>query len=170
MEFIPSYIARKLWKEEIEYMYPDLRAELTRKYGAEVAQEERKKLIEDLAPIMKDTYGIAVYQEQLMFLVQAMAGFSLWEADMLRRGVAKKKKAVIEQLKKEFVERWAKFRGYKPETTTQIYEKMIEPAASYSFNKSHSVCYAMIAYQTAYLKAHYPDEFTAVTNESEINN
>ena len=161
MEFIPSYIARKLWKEEIEYMYPDLRAELTRKYGAEVAEEERKKLIEDLAPIMKDTYGIAVYQEQLMFLVQAMAGFSLWEADLLRRGVWKKKKAVIEQLKKEFVERWASFRGYKPETTTQIYEKMIEPAASYSFNKSHSVCYAMIAYQTAYLKVHYPVEFSA---------
>ena len=161
MEFIPSYIARKLGKEEIEYMYPDLRSELTRKYGSEVAQEERKKLIEDLAPIMKDTYGIAVYQEQLMFLVQAMAGFSLWEADMLRRGVAKKKKAVIEQLKKEFVERWASFRGYKPETTTQIYEKMIEPAASYSFNKSHSVCYAMIAYQTAYLKVHYPVEFSA---------
>ena len=161
MEFIPSYIARRLWKEEIEYMYPDLRAELTRKYWPEVAEDERKKLIEDLGPIMKDTYGIAVYQEQLMFLVQAMAGFSLWEADLLRRGVGKKKKAVIEQLKKEFVERWASFRGYKPETTTQIYEKMIEPAASYSFNKSHSVCYAMIAYQTAYLKVHYPVEFSA---------
>ena len=161
MEFIPSYIARRLGKEEIEYMYPDLRAELTRKYWAEVAEQERKKLIEDLWPIMQDTYGIAVYQEQLMFLVQAMAWFSLWEADLLRRGVWKKKKAVIEQLKKEFVERWASFRGYKPETTTQIYEKMIEPAASYSFNKSHSVCYAMIAYQTAYLKVHYPIEFSA---------
>lgn len=161
MEFIPSYIARKNWKEEIEYMYPDLRAELTKKYWAEVAEEERKKLIEDLNPFLKETYWIAVYQEQLMFLVQAMAWFSLWEADLLRRGVWKKKKYVIEQLKKEFVERWASFHWYKPETTTQIYEKMIEPAASYSFNKSHSVCYAMIAYQTAYLKVHYPIEFSA---------
>ena len=161
MEFIPSYINRRLWKEEIEYMYPDLKIELTRKYWAAVAEEERKKLIEDLDPFLKETYWIAVYQEQLMFLVQAMAWFSLWEADLLRRGVWKKKKYVIEQLKKEFIERWASFHGYKPETTTQIYEKMIEPAASYSFNKSHSVCYAMIAYQTAYLKVHYPVEFSA---------
>lgn len=161
MEFIPSYINRRLWKEEIEYMYPDLRVELTRKYWPEVAEEERRKLIEDLNPFLKETYGIAVYQEQLMFLVQAMAWFSLWEADLLRRGVWKKKKYVIEQLKKEFIERWASFHWYKPETTTQIYEKMIEPAASYSFNKSHSVCYAMIAYQTAYLKVHYPIEFSA---------
>ena len=161
MEFIPSYINRRLWKEEIEYMYPDLKAELTRKYWAQVAEEERRKLIEDLDPFLKETYGIAVYQEQLMFLVQAMAWFSLWEADLLRRGVWKKKKYVIEQLKKEFIERWASFHWYKPETTTQIYEKMIEPAASYSFNKSHSVCYAMIAYQTAYLKVHYPIEFSA---------
>jgi DNA polymerase-3 subunit alpha len=85
MEFIPAYIERRHGREEIEYLYPDLKAELTRKYGAEVAEEERRKLIEDLHPIMKDTYGIAVYQEQLMFLVQAMAGFSLGEADVLRR-------------------------------------------------------------------------------------
>ena len=142
-------------------MYPELRAELTKKYWAEVAEEERRKLIEDLDPFLKETYGIAVYQEQLMFLVQAMAWFSLWEADLLRRGVWKKKKYIIEQLKKEFQERWASFHWYKPETTTQIYERMIEPAASYSFNKSHSVCYAMIAYQTAYLKVHYPIEFSA---------
>ena len=161
MEFIPSYIARRLWKEKIEYMYPELRAELTKKYWPEVAEEERRKLIEDLDPFLKETYGIAVYQEQLMFLVQAMAWFSLWEADLLRRGVWKKKKYIIEQLKKEFKERWASFHWYKPETTTQIYERMIEPAASYSFNKSHSVCYAMIAYQTAYLKVHYPVEFSA---------
>ena len=161
MEFIPRYINRRLWKEEIEYMYPELRIELTRKYWAAVAEEERKKLIEDLDPFLKETYGIAVYQEQLMFLVQAMAWFSLWEADLLRRGVWKKKKYVIEQLKKEFIQRWASYHNYKPETTTQIYERMIEPAASYSFNKSHSVCYAMIAYQTAYLKVHYPIEFSA---------
>jgi DNA polymerase-3 subunit alpha len=68
---------------------------------------------------------------------------------------------VIEKLKKEFVKRCAEYKQYKKETSQYIYEKMIEPAASYSFNKSHSVCYAMIAYQTAYLKAHYPVEFYA---------
>ena len=161
MEFIPSYIERRHGKEEIEYLYPELREELIRKYGVEVAEEERRKLIEDLDPIMKDTYGIAVYQEQLMFLVQAMAGFSLWEADVLRRWVGKKKKEIIEQIKQEFIIKGASHRNYKPETTKQIYEKMIEPAASYSFNKSHAVCYALIAYQTAYLKAHYPVEFYA---------
>ena len=161
MEFIPRYIERKQGREPVTYMTDELRAELTRKYSAEVAEEENQKLIQDLSPIMSLTYGIAIYQEQLMFLVQAMAGFSLGEADMLRRGIGKKKKEVIEQLKKEFVQRGQTFRGYKPETTTSIYEKMIEPAASYSFNKSHSVCYAMIAYQTAYLKAHFPLEFSA---------
>ncbi len=73
-------------------MTDELRAELTRKYSAEVAEEENQKLIQDLSPIMSLTYGIAIYQEQLMFLVQAMAGFSLGEADMLRRGIGKKKK------------------------------------------------------------------------------
>lgn len=161
MEFIPNYIARKRGDEPVTYMSQELRDMLTKKYSADVAEEENKKLIEDLWPIMDLTYGIAVYQEQLMFLVQSMAGFSLGEADLLRRWVGKKKKEVIEQLKQEFVTRGEWFRQYKPETTTYIYEKMIEPAASYSFNKSHSVCYAMIAYQTAYLKAHHPVEFYA---------
>jgi DNA polymerase III alpha subunit len=161
MEFIPAYIERRHGREEIEYLYPDLRLTLTKKYGEAVAEEERTKLIEDLHLIMKDTYGIAVYQEQLMFLVQAMAGFSLGEADVLRRGIGKKKKEIIEKLKQEFIEKGAAFRGYKPETTKEIYERMIEPAAQYSFNKSHAVCYALIAYQTAYLKAHYPVEFYA---------
>jgi len=161
MEFIPRYIERKHGREPIEYMSEELRTELTKKYGADVAEEENKKLIEDLSPIMGLTYWIAIYQEQLMFLVQAMAWFSLGEADMLRRWVGKKKKEVIEKLKKEFIERWASYRQYKPETTTNIYEKMIEPAASYSFNKSHSVCYAMVAYQTAYLKTYFPIEFYA---------
>jgi len=80
---------------------------------------------------------------------------------MLRRGVGKKKKDVIEKLKKEFIKRAKEFRQYKKETAQFIYERMIEPAAFYSFNKSHSVCYAMIAYQTAYLKANYPVEFYA---------
>lgn len=161
MEFIPRYIERKHGREPVSYMPDELRELLTKTYSAQVAEEENQKLIQDLDPIMALTYGIAVYQEQLMFLVQKMAGFSLGEADMLRRGIGKKKKEVIEQLKKEFVIRGESFRGYKPETTTHVYEKMIEPAASYSFNKSHSVCYAMIAYQTAFLKAHFPIEFSA---------
>ncbi|USN57297.1 MAG: hypothetical protein H6766_02315 [Candidatus Peribacteria bacterium] len=161
MEFIPRYIARKHGKEPVAYMLDDLRHTLEREYGTEVVESERKKLREDLDPIMGLTYGIAVYQEQLMFLVQAMAGFSLAEADNLRRGVGKKIKAVIDKIKPDFVSRCTSHRGYKPETAIWIFEKMIEPAASYSFNKSHSVCYSRIAYQTGYLKAHYPLEFYA---------
>ncbi|MFA6255628.1 MAG: DNA polymerase III subunit alpha [Candidatus Absconditabacterales bacterium] len=161
MEFIPNYIARKNGEEPISYMSAELREMLVKKHGEEETDKENIKLVEDLAPIMNLTYGIAVYQEQLMFLVQSMAGFSLAEADLLRRGVGKKKKEIIEQIKKEFTKRAKEYREYKKETAIYIYEKMIEPAASYSFNKSHSVCYAMIAYQTAYLKAYYPVEFYA---------
>ncbi len=161
MEFIPSYVDRKNWIESISYMHPDLRAILTQKYGEAVADQENIKLVEDLAPIMNITYGIPVYQEQLMFIVQAMAWFSLAEADNLRRWVGKKKKEIIEQVKKDFTKKCKEFREYQKETAQYIYEKMIEPAASYSFNKSHSVCYSIIAYQTAYLKAHYPVEFYA---------
>lgn len=161
MEFIPSYIKRKHGEEEVTYMTSELDQILTMQYNTETAQEERKKLEDDLKSILDMTYGIPVYQEQLMFIVQAMAWFSLAEADLLRRWIGKKKKEIIEKLKKEFMERGISYKQYKPETTKWIYEKMIEPAASYSFNKSHSVCYAMIAYQTAYLKAHYPVPFYA---------
>lgn len=161
MEFIPRYIARKHGEELVTYMSDELRSALVSLYGEDVARDEETKLFSDLDPIMNLTYGIAVYQEQLMFLVQSMAWFSLAEADILRRWIGKKIKEVIEQVKKEFVEKAAVYRGYKPETSQYIYEKMIEPAASYSFNKSHSVCYSLIAYQTGYLKAHYPVEFAA---------
>lgn len=161
MEFIPTYIDRKHWKEKINYMHQELKEILEKEYWEKTVLIEWKKLEEDLQPIMNLTYWIAVYQEQLIFLVQAMAWFSLAEADMLRRWVGKKKKDVIEKLKKEFIKRCKEYKEYKKETAQFIYEKMIEPAAFYSFNKSHSVCYAMIAYQTAYLKAHYPVEFYA---------
>lgn len=161
MEFIPSYIKRKHGKEDIIYMHPELKQILIEKYNEGVADEENMKLIEDLEPIMRRTYGIAAYQEQLMFLSQSMAGFSLSEADNLRKAVGKKKKDLIEKIKKEFVIRAQEHRQYKLETATFIYERLIEPAGSYSFNKSHSVCYSYIAYQTAYLKAHYPVEFYA---------
>jgi len=161
MEFIPSYIARKNGEEPISYMSAELRQMLVEKYGEEVTDQENIKLVEDLAPIMNITYGIPVYQEQLMFIVQAMAWFSLAEADLLRRWVGKKKKEIIEQVKKDFTKKCKEYREYKKETAIYIYEKMIEPAAAYSFNKSHAVCYAMIAYQNAYLKAYYPVEFYA---------
>ncbi len=161
MEFIPRYIERKHWREKITYMTKELKEILSKKYWEDIANEEWIKLKKDLWPIMNITYWIAVYQEQLMFLVQAMAWFSLAEADILRRWVWKKKKDVIEKIKKEFIEKWKKYRNYKEETSKYIYEKMIEPAASYSFNKSHSVCYSYIAYQTAYLKSHFPVEFYA---------
>lgn len=162
LEFIPTYIKRKHWEEPVDYMLPELRDILLSTYNdPELIESEKLKLEQDLGPIMGLTYGIAVYQEQLMFLVQSMAGFSLPEADLLRRWVGKKKKEIIEQLKLEFMERGQSFRWYKPETAKFIYEKMIEPAASYSFNKSHAVCYAHIAYQTGYLKARYPLEFYA---------
>lgn len=159
MQFIQTYIDRKYGKESINYMYEDLEKQLEKKYGKEVVGDEKRKLEEDLWPFMDVTYGIAVYQEQLMRLVQAMAWFSLAEADMLRRWVGKKKKDVIKKIKKEFIEKAASYRGYKPETSDYIYEKMITPAADYSFNKSHAACYAFIAYQTAYLKAYYQTEF-----------
>ncbi|MBB1564739.1 DNA polymerase III subunit alpha [Candidatus Gracilibacteria bacterium] len=160
LAYIPTYVDVKHGRKEIKYLTDELRKKLEEKgYSNEEIEEEGRKLIEDLGPILDITYGIAVYQEQLMFLVQYMAGFSLGEADLLRRGVGKKKKDVIEALKKEFIEKGEKFRNYKPETTDYIYTEMIMPAANYSFNKSHAACYAFIAYQTAYLKAHYRTEF-----------
>jgi len=106
MEYIPTYIKRKHWEEKITYMEKELKKILTEKYWEDTVIQEERKLIEDLDPIMNITYWIAVYQEQLMFLVQSIAWFSLAEADLLRRWVGKKKKEVIEQLKKEFIKRW----------------------------------------------------------------
>lgn len=160
LAYIPTYIDVKYWRQDLKYLTDDLRKILEDAwYSEEQILEEKRKLDEDLAPILDVTYWIAVYQEQLMFIVQSMAWFSLWEADLLRRWVWKKKLDVIEALKKEFIEKWINFRAYKPETTNYIYTEMIMPAANYSFNKSHAACYAFIAYQTAYLKAYYETEF-----------
>lgn len=161
MDFIPNYVDRKHWKEALFYLFDEEYNQLVEKYWEEAANEEKRKITEDLAPFMDTTYWIPIYQEQLMRIVQAMAWFSLWEADLLRRWVWKKIKEIIDKLKKEFVERAAEYKWYKEITTTYVYEKMIEPAARYSFNKSHAACYAYISYQTAYLKAHYPVEFHA---------
>lgn len=160
MEWIPNYIDRKLWKEEVSYLSKELHKELTNKYWKKIADEQKDMITKDLSPFMDITYWIPIYQEQLMRIVQAMADFSLGEADLLRRWVGKKIKEVIDKLKWQFVEKAAK-KWYKKEVTLYIYEKMIEPASNYSFNKSHAACYAIIAYQTAYLKAHHPIEFYA---------
>lgn len=170
LEFIPNYIKRKHWEEPLYYMMPELSQTLIQLYGNTVMEEEKQKLEEDLTPILGNTYGIAVYQEQLMFLVQSMAWFSLAEADTLRRGIGKKIKSEIERIKGIFVTKAAEFRWYKNETSTFIYEKLIEPAAAYSFNKSHAVAYWLISYQTAWLKAHYPIEFNAALLRSEEEN
>jgi len=170
LEFIPNYIKRKHGEEPLYYMMPELAQTLTNTYGKETMEDEKRKLEEDLSPILGMTYGIAVYQEQLMFLVQSMAGFSLAEADMLRRGIGKKIKSEIERIKGIFVDRSWEYKQYKPETATFIYEKLIEPAASYSFNKSHALAYGLISFQTAWLKAHYPIEFNAALLRSEEEN
>ncbi len=170
LEFIPNYIHRKHGDEAVFYMLPELEETLIKTYWEDVAIDEKKKLWEDLDPILGNTYWIAVYQEQLMFLSQSMAWFSLAEADTLRRWIGKKIKSEIERIKWIFVTKAGEFRNYKPETSSFIYEKLIEPAASYSFNKSHAVAYALISYQTAWLKAHYPIEFNAALLRSEEEN
>ncbi len=171
LAYIPTYIDRKYWREKIRYMTDDLiKIMQDAWYSDEVIEEQKNMLEQDLKKILDVTYWIAVYQEQLMFIVQYMAWFSLWEADLLRRWVWKKKIEVIEALKKEFKVKWEKFRWYKPEVTQYIYEEMIQPAANYSFNKSHAACYAFISYQTAFLKAYYPAEFlTSVMVSDEEN-
>ncbi len=171
LAYIPTYIDRKYGREEIQYMTKDL-IEIMKNawYDDKTIKEQKKLLEEDLKQILDVTYWIAVYQEQLMFIVQYMAWFSLWEADLLRRWVWKKKIEVVEALKKEFIEKWANHRWYKPEVTKYIYEEMIQPAANYSFNKSHAACYAFIAYQTAFLKAYYITEFLSAIMTSDEEN
>ncbi len=170
IEFIPSFIHRKQWEEPIDYMYPELYQAITEKYGEDVANEEKRKLEEDLTPILANTYGIAVFQEQLMFMSQAVAGFSFAQADELRRWIGKKLVAVVQKMKLEFVEKAQEVKQYKAETAQWVFEKMIEPAALYSFNKSHSVAYSLVAFQTAYLKTYYPIEFhAALLRANEMN-
>lgn len=171
LAYIPSFIERKYWREEVKYMTEDLIEILKWEWVSDDEINHQKDLLElDLKQILDVTYWIAVYQEQLMFIVQYMAWFSLWEADMLRRWVWKKKIEVVEALKKEFIEKWIIHRNYHPRVTKYIYEEMIQPAANYSFNKSHAACYAFIAYQTAYLKSYYRTEFlTAVMISDEEN-
>jgi DNA polymerase III subunit alpha len=171
LAYIPNYINRKHGKEEIAYMTEDLIEILkTEKVTDEEIESQRIMLEDDLRKILDVTYWIAVYQEQLMFIVQYMAWFSLWEADLLRRWVWKKKVEVVEALKIEFIEKAKNFRGYHEKVSRYIYEEMIQPAANYSFNKSHAACYALISYQTAYLKAFHRAEFLTALMVSDEQN
>ena len=135
MDYIPSFIARKNGKEEIKYDIPCME-----KY-------------------LKDTYGITVYQEQVMLLSRQLANFTRGESDALRKAMGKKKKAIVDAMKPKFIE-GGKKNGHNPKILEKIWADW-EKFASYAFNKSHATCYSWVAYQTAYLKAHYPAEFMA---------
>jgi len=143
MEYIPDFIQRKNGMAEIKYDLPDM--------------EE----------YLKETYGITVYQEQVMLLSQKLAGFSKGEADVLRKAMGKKIFAVLQKMKPKFLE-GGEANGHPTETLEKIWKDW-EAFAAYAFNKSHSTCYAYIAYQTAYLKAHYPAEYMAAVLSNNMN-
>ena len=143
MEYIPSFINRKHGTEDIEYDLP--------------AMEE----------YLAETYGITVYQEQVMLLSQKLANFTKGEADVLRKAMGKKQIAVLDKMKPKFVAQ-AAANGHDAEKLEKIWKDW-EAFASYAFNKSHSTCYAWIAYQTAYLKAHYPAEYMASVLSNNMN-
>ncbi|WP_281986722.1 DNA polymerase III subunit alpha [Aquimarina aggregata] len=143
LEYIPSFINRKHGTEEIIY---DL----------EACEE-----------YLKETYGITVYQEQVMLLSQKLADFTKGEADVLRKAMGKKQKAVLDKMKPKFISQ-ASAKGHAEDKLEKIWKDW-EAFAAYAFNKSHSTCYAWIAYQTAYLKAHYPAEYMAAVLSNNMN-
>jgi DNA polymerase III subunit alpha len=143
LEYIPSFIKRKHGTEPITY---DL---------------------DDMQEYLEETYGITVYQEQVMLLSQKLAGFTKGEADVLRKAMGKKQKEVLDKMKPKFVEQ-ASSKGHDAKKLEKIWKDW-EAFASYAFNKSHSTCYAWIAYQTAYLKAHYPAEYMASVLSNNMN-
>ena len=144
MEYIPAFINRKHGREPIKYDLPAL--------------EE----------FLAETYGITVYQEQVMLLSQKLAGFSKGDADVLRKAMGKKQKAVLDKMKGKFVE-GCKKNGHAPEICEKIWTDW-EAFAQYAFNKSHSTCYSLVAYHTAYLKANYPAEYMAAVLTHSQNN
>lgn len=144
MQFIPQFIDSKTGKMEIKYPDPTL--------------EE----------ILKPTYGVIVYQEQVMKVAQIIGGFSLGKADILRRAMGKKKVAEMAKMKIEFIA-GAKNKGHSEEHAGGIFD-MLEPFAGYGFNKSHAAAYSVVAYKTAYCKANYPAEFMAANLTNEISN
>jgi DNA polymerase III subunit alpha len=143
MDYIPNFVRRKHGQEAIVYDLPEMEEYLS------------------------DTYGITVYQEQVMLLSQKLAGFSKGDADVLRKAMGKKQKSVLDKMKSQFVA-GAVEKGHAEATLQKIWTDW-EAFAQYAFNKSHSTCYAFVAYQTAYLKAHYPAEFMAAVLNNQGN-
>jgi len=135
---------------------------IQRKHGAKQIRYEHSSL----EPILKETYGVIVYQEQVLQIASALAGYSLGEADLLRRAMGKKKQEIMDEQRAIFVER-AVGRGVKGECARRVFDLMAH-FAGYGFNKSHSAGYALVAYQTAWLKRHYPAEFLAASLTSEM--
>src|SRR5690606_14634692 len=133
IEYIPSFIRRKHGQEPITYDLPDMQEYL------------------------EETYGITVYQEQVMLLSQKLANFSKGDADVLRKAMGKKQIDVLNKMEAQFVEGATK-NGHPKKILEKVWNDW-KAFAQYAFNKSHSTCYAFVAYQTAYLKAHYPEEF-----------
>jgi len=131
-------------------------------------KKEPSYLFEELRPVLQETYGVIVYQEQVMKIASVIAGYTLGGADILRRAMGKKKPEEMEKQKSIFLE-GAKNRGFDIEKSEKLFDLMAY-FAGYGFNKSHSAAYALIAYQTAYLKAHYPKEFVAATLSFETSN
>ena len=140
---VDDFIARKQGKQKPEYFHPDLE------------------------PVLKSTYGIIVYQEQVMLVAQILAGYSLGAADLLRRAMGKKKPEEMAKQREIFLAGAAR-RGADTKVAERLFDLM-EKFAEYGFNKSHSAAYALVAYQTAWLKAHYPAEFMAATMSSEMS-
>lgn len=144
MDWIPDFISRKHGRKKITYIHPKLE------------------------PILKNTYGVAVYQEQVMQISQSLAGFSLSEADIMRKAMGKKIPELIQEEKIKFVDGCVS-NGIDRRIAEKIFA-FIEPFAGYGFNRSHAACYALIGYQTAWLKAHYPTEFMAALLTSDQDN
>jgi DNA polymerase-3 subunit alpha len=141
---------------------------VNRKHGrAQVAYPDAKYQHEKLEPILKPTYGVIVYQEQVMQIAQELAGYSLGGADMLRRAMGKKKPEEMAKQRSTF-EDGAKSEGVDPELAMKIFD-LVEKFAGYGFNKSHSAAYALVSYQTAWLKTHYPAHFMAATMSSDMD-
>ncbi|MCJ8009632.1 DNA polymerase-3 subunit alpha [Lederbergia wuyishanensis] len=144
MENIPEYIARKHGKKKVHFLHPDLKA------------------------ILELTYGVIVYQEQIMQIASIMAGFTLGEADLLRRAVSKKKKEVLDQERKHFVSGALK-KGHDEKIANETYDLIVR-FANYGFNRSHAVAYSIISWQLSFLKANYPEDFMAALLTSVVGN
>lgn len=144
IQYIPNFIARKHGKEPIVYPLPPMKE------------------------LLRSTYGITVYQEQLMLLAQKLAGFGKGQADILRKAMGKKQKAILDKMKSKFIY-GAEIKGYPKKILEKIWKDW-EAFASYAFNKAHSTCYAYLAFQTAFLKTHYPSEYMAAVLSSHIHN